>query len=307
MFNNYSEIGEAVTTGIKGTLVVAAAEESDLLKALATAGEHYLEKVILVGDPHTINTISENDGIDISQMEIVAVSDQAAACEKAVALVRQGQADFIMKGLVDTSIFLKAVINKADGLMIGRLLSSIMMVKIATYHKFLILSDGGMIIEPDLEKKKGIIHNAVEFSRLLGIQPVKVGCLAAKEKVNPKMPATVDAAALKQLSLDKYFGDDVIVEGPIAMDLLVSKKAALVKGYVSEVAGDVDVIVMPNIETGNAIIKVMTHLGNAQLGGIVMGACVPIILTSRSDSYENKLNSIILGAFLSQKMGNCQK
>ena len=128
-----------------------------------------------------------------------------------------------------------------------------------------------------------------------------------KKKVNPKMPATVDGAALKQLGQEHYFGADVMVEGPIAMDLLVSKKAAQVKGYVSEVAGDVDVIVMPNIETGNAIIKVMTHLGNAQLGGIVMGACVPIILTSRSDSYENKLNSIILGAFLSQKMGNCQK
>nr|WP_320025925.1 phosphate acyltransferase [uncultured Acetobacterium sp.] len=307
MFDNFSDIGESVKCGKKGTLVVAAAEESDLLKALSTANKLYLEKVILVGNPKKITDLSERENIDISQMEIIDVSDMTAACEKAVALVRLGQADFIMKGLVDTSIFLKAVINKTDGLMVGRLLSSIMMVRITSYHKFLILSDGGMIIEPDLEKKKGIIHNAVEFSRLLEIQPIKVGCLAAKEKVNPKMPATVDAAALKQLSLDKYFGDDVIVEGPIAMDLLVSKKAALVKGYVSEVAGDVDVIVMPNIETGNAIIKVMTHLGNAQLGGIVMGACVPIILTSRSDSYENKLNSIILGAFLTQRMGNCQQ
>jgi phosphate butyryltransferase len=307
MFDNFSDIGESVKCGEKGTLVVAAAEESDLLKALSTANQLYLNKVILVGNQKKIADISLVEKIDIRQMEIIDVLDVTIACEKAVSLVRQGQADYIMKGLVDTSIFLKAVINKTDGLMVGRLLSSIMMARIATYHKFLILSDGGMIIEPDLEKKKGIINNAVEFSRLLGIQPVKVGCLAAKEKVNPKMPATVDAAALKQLSLDQYFGDDVMVEGPIAMDLLVSKKAALVKGYVSDVAGDVDVIVMPNIETGNAIIKVMTHLGNAQLGGIVMGACVPIILTSRSDSYENKLNSIILGAFLSQKMGNCQK
>jgi phosphate butyryltransferase len=240
-------------------------------------------------------------------MTIIDCDDLATACEQAVALVRQGQADFIMKGLVDTSIFLKAVIHKTNGLLIGRLLSSIMMVRMASYHKFLILSDGGMIIDPDLEKKKGVISNAVDFSRLLGLNPIKVGCLAAKEKVNPKMPATVDGAALKQLGEANYFGQDVLVEGPIAMDLLISKTAARIKGYESAVAGDVDVIVMPNIETGNAVMKVMTHLGQAQLGGIVMGACVPIILTSRSDSFENKLNSIILGAFLAQRMDNCHQ
>ncbi|WP_373482339.1 phosphate acyltransferase [Acetobacterium sp.] len=307
MFDNFNDIGESVKGGKKGTLVVAAAAEGDLLKALSTANEVYLDRVILVGSRAKIETISISESVNISKMEIIDVADMAAACEKAVALVRQGQADFIMKGLVDTAIFLKAVINKADGLMVGHLLSSIMMVRIATYHKFLILSDGGMIIDPDLEKKQGIITNAVEFSRLLGISPIKVGCLAAKEKVNPKMPATVDGAALKQLSQNHFWGSDVLVEGPIAMDLLISKKAAQVKGFVSEVAGDADVIIMPNIETGNAIIKVMTHLGHAQLGGIVMGACVPIILTSRSDSYENKLNSIILGAFLTQNRDNCHQ
>ncbi|PKM61849.1 MAG: phosphate butyryltransferase [Firmicutes bacterium HGW-Firmicutes-4] len=307
MFDNFNDIGKAVSGGKKRTLAVAAAAEGDLLKALSTANELYLDRVILVGDRTKISAISRDLDIDVRKMEILDVPDMMMACETAVSLVRQGQADFIMKGLVDTAIFLKAVINKTDGLMVGRLLSSIMMVRIASYHKFLILSDGGMIIAPDLEKKQGIIANAVDFSRLLGISPIKIGCLAAKEKVNPKMPATVDAAALKQLSQDHVWGSDVLVEGPIAMDLLISKKAAQVKGYVSEVAGDADVIIMPNIETGNAIIKVMTHLGHAQLGGIVMGACVPIILTSRSDSYENKLNSIILGAFLTQNRDNCHQ
>lgn len=307
MFDNFNDIGQSVKAGAKNTLVVAAAEEADLLNALAAANELYLNRVILVGNQEKIKQLSLDQKIDISKMEIIDVPDQASACQRAVALVSEGKADFIMKGLVDTSIFLKAVISKTDGLMVGRLLSSIMMVRISSYHKFIILSDGGMIIDPDLEKKKGIISNAVDFSRLLGISPIKVGCLAAKEKVNPKMPATVDGAALKALSQDHYFGEDVVVEGPIAMDLLISKKAADIKGYQSCVAGDVDVIVMPNIETGNAIIKVMTHLGNAQLGGIVMGACVPIILTSRSDSYENKLNSIILGAFLTQEMDDCHQ
>ncbi|AWW25670.1 phosphate acyltransferase [Acetobacterium carbinolicum] len=307
MFDNFNDIGESVKLGVKNTLVIAAAEEGELLKALSTANELYLNRVILVGNQKMIEEISINERIDVKNMEIIDVPDRVTACEKSVALVRQGQADFIMKGLVDTSIFLKAVISKTGGLTTGRLLSSIMMIRISSYHKFLVLSDGGMIIAPDLNKKKGIITNAVDFSRLLGMQHIKVGCLAAKEKINPKMPATVDGAALKELSLHHYFGEDVLVEGPIAMDLLISKKAAQIKGYVSEVAGDVDVIVMPDIETGNAIIKVMTHLGNAQLGGIVMGACAPIILTSRSDSYENKLNSIILGAFLTQEMDDCHQ
>ncbi len=307
MYNNFEEIGLAVQGGPKGTLVVAAAAESELLRALAAADGLYLEHIILVGSRSRIETISAEKKIDLSTMTIIDCDDLATACEQAVALVRQGQADFIMKGLVDTAIFLKAVIAKTDGLLIGRLLSSIMMVRMASYHKFLILSDGGMIIAPDLEKKKGIITNAVDFSRLLGLNPIKIGCLAAKEKVNPKMPATVDGAALKELAAANYFGDDVLLEGPIAMDLLISEKAARIKGFKSAVAGDADVIVMPNIETGNAVIKVMTHLGHAELGGIVMGACVPIVLMSRSDSFENKLNSIILGAFLAQRMDNCHQ
>lgn len=305
MFNNFDEVAKSVGSGCKVRLVVAAAAEGELLKALAAAQEVYLSQVILVGNLQKIQAICDCEKIELKNMQIIDCENSADACEKAVAVVRQGEADFIMKGLVDTSIFLKSVINKSNGLMIGQLLSSVMMVKIDTYHKFLILSDGGMIIDPDLEKKKGIIKNAVAFARLMGIRPVKVGCLAAKEKVNPKMPATVDASELKALSEKQYFGQDVIVEGPIAMDLLISKKAAQVKGYESEVAGDADVIIMPNIETGNAIIKVMTHLGNADLGGVVMGACVPIILTSRSDSYKNKLNSIILGAYLTQHMSDC--
>ncbi|MBC3889684.1 phosphate butyryltransferase [Acetobacterium paludosum] len=307
MIDNFSDITNSVKLGSKPTLVVALAAEAELLKALSTAKGRYLIKIILVGSQEEILKISADKKIDLSDMQIIDIVDLVTACDKAVSLVHQGEADFIMKGLVDTSIFLKAVINKTNGLTIGRLLSSIMIMKLKTYHKFLMISDGGIIIDPDLEKKKGIIENVVVLAKLLGIQPVKIGCLAAKEKVNPKMPATVDAAALKELSEKHYFGENVIVEGPIAMDLMVSKKAAQIKGYVSEVAGDVDVILAPNIETGNAILKVMTHLGNAESAGVVMGACVPIILTSRSDSYENKLNSITLGIYLTQHMGDCHE
>jgi len=301
MIKNFKDLAQWSNVGTMPTLVVAAAAEIDILKAVSLAKKNQLIKVILIGSHQDIMEISVKEKIELNDIQILNIEDVGAACEKAVAMVREGQADFIMKGLVDTSIFLKAIISKSQGLMAGGLLSSVMVIRISTYHKFLILSDGGMIISPDLEKKKGIIKNAVDLAKILEIHPIKVACLAAKEKVNPKMQATVDAQALKELGETGYFGKDVMVDGPMAMDLVVSKKAARVKGYVSEVAGDADIILAPEIETGNAIIKIMTHLGNAQLAGVVMGASVPIVLTSRSDSFENKLNSIALGAYIATK------
>lgn len=298
MIRNFEDLTRVKNVGLSPRLVVAAAAEVDTLKAVSDANKKYLIRAILIGSQHDILKISLTEKIDLTNTEIIDIEDPVIACEKAVAMVREGQSDFIMKGLVDTNIFLKAVISKTHGLMSGRLLSSVMVLKISTYHKFFILSDGGMIISPDLEKKKVIIENALDLARILGIQPIKVACLAAKEKVNPKMQATVDAQSLKELWKTGYFGKDVIVDGPMAMDLVISKKSAQVKGYVSEVAGDADIVLAPNIETGNAIAKIMTYLGNAQLAGIVMGAAVPIVLTSRSDSYQNKLNSIALGAYI---------
>lgn len=298
MIRNFEDLTQVKNVGLSPRLVVAAAAEAETLKAVSDAKKKHLIRAILIGSQHDILKISLTEKIDLTSTEIIDIEDPVIACEKAVAMVREGQSDFIMKGLVDTNIFLKAVICKTHGLMSGRLLSSVMVLKISTYHKFFILSDGGMIISPDLEKKKGIIENALDLARILGIQPIKVACLAAKEKVNPKMQATVDAQSLKELWKTGYFGKDVIVDGPMAMDLVISKKSAEVKGYVSDVAGDADIVLAPNIETGNAIAKIMTYLGNAQLAGVVMGATVPIVLTSRSDSYQNKLNSIALGAYI---------
>ncbi len=305
MYRDFNEIKKAVKKNKKPSLVIASPEEGEFLKAISKAKDEVLSQVILVGNQAKINQLMKENEIDYTNIRLIHADNLKASCEKAVELVRQGEADFIMKGLVDTSIFLKAIINKEKGLMVGRLLSSIMIQKIPTYHKFFMVTDGGMVIDPDLEKKKMIIENAVELARVLGISPIKVAALAAKEKVNTKMPATVDAADLKALSNQSFWGDDVIVDGPMAMDLIVSKEAADIKGYHSIVAGDADIIVVPNIETGNAIIKTMTYLGQSQVAGIIIGACVPIILTSRSDSKENKYNSIILGAFLVQHSGDC--
>jgi len=226
MIRNFEDLTCFMPVGLRPRLVVAVAAEIDILKAVSEANKKQLIRVILIGNKNDILKISAIKKIELATIEIIDIDDPVIACEKAVAMVRVDQADFIMKGLVDTAIFLKAIINKTDGLMSGRLLSSVMVFRISTYHKFLILSDGGMIISPDFEKKKGIIENAVDLARIMGINPIEVACLAAKEKVNSKMLATVDAQALKELGKTGYFGDDVIVDGPMAMDLVVSKKSA---------------------------------------------------------------------------------
>jgi len=175
-----------------------------------------------------------------------------------------------------------------------------MVYEVPTYHKLLLLTDGGMNLYPDLEKKEQILRNSADVSRALGNAEIKVACLAAKEKVNPKMPATVDADGLKQKGLAGEFGDDVVVEGPMALDLAISKRAAGIKGYKSPVAGEADILLVPNIEMGNGIGKAMTYFAKSQSAGIVMGASVPVVLTSRADSHEDKLHSIALGSVIAE-------
>jgi phosphate butyryltransferase len=302
---NFSDIEKLVENGQKPFLAIAVPEEAGLLKAVEKALKKSLSGAYLVGDDQKISALKKSLNLDLAGAEIIAVDSPQAACEMAVLLVNHGKADLVMKGLVDTSIFLKAIIHKEKGLMTGQLLSSVMVVELATYHKPLITSDGGMLIAPDLIQKQAILNNAIALARALDLSPIKVAVLAAKEKVNPKMPATLDASELKNLSDQGAFGEDVLVDGPMAMDLVLSKEAAQIKGFESEVAGDADILIFPEIETGNAVVKTMTSLAQARLAGVVMGACVPVIVTSRSESEDNKLNSINLGAYLVQRSGNC--
>ncbi len=301
MISNFKKFESNKEGKVAPKLVIAVAAEVNLLRAISVAQSKGSIQGILVGSHRKIVQIAIDEAIDINAMEIINCDNNELACVMAAEMIRDGKADFIMKGLVDTSIFLKAIINKQHGLMTGHLLSSVMVFEIETYHKLIILSDPGMTISPNAEQKKEILENTIELARLFKINPIKVGCLAAKEKVNPRMQATVDAQFLKELGKNGYFGDDVIVDGPMAMDLIISKEAAKVKGYISEVAGDADIIIAPNIETGNALMKSMTHLAKAKMAGLVMGANVPIVMGSRSDSFDNKLNSIILGAYIANK------
>jgi len=290
-------ISKAQTQNIM-RLAVVAAEEAEVLKAVHEAVEMGLVEGILFGEIPAMKKIAENLGISLNAFKVVKADSMEESAKLAVQYVREGKADFLMKGLVDTSIFLKAILDKEKGLRTGNLLSHVMVYEVPTYHKLLLLTDGGMNLAPDLDKKAQILNNSADVARALGNESIRVACLAAKEKVNPKMQATVDADALKQRGLAGDFGADVIVEGPMALDLAISAKSAKIKGYESPVAGEADILLVPTIEMGNGIGKAITYFAEGKLAGIVMGATAPVVLTSRADSHEDKLNSIALGSVI---------
>ncbi|WP_313370285.1 phosphate acyltransferase, partial [Sedimentibacter sp.] len=206
------------------------------------------------------------------------------------------------KGLIDTSIILKAVLDKEIGLRTGNVLSHAAVFSVDTYHKFFIVTDAAMSIAPSVEEKRQIIENTLTLSRALGAKLPKVAVICAKEKVNPKMTATLDAEELVQMQKDgKITG--CIIEGPYALDNAISKEAAEIKGIKGEAAGDADILLMPDIEAGNVLYKALTYLANAENAGIILGAKAPIVLTSRADSDKAKLNSIALSVLCSSFKG----
>lgn len=281
----------------KMTLAVAAAHEPEVLKAVVDAKEHGIISPILIGDKNKIENIAISKEINLDECTIINTPDLEESAMEAVKKVSCGEADFIMKGLVDTPTLLRAVLNKEEGLRTGNLLSHVMVYEIPNYHKLLFLTDGGMNIAPTLEEKKGILGNAIVAARaILDSDHIKISCLAANEKVSKKMQATVDGDKLKYLAQQGYFGDDIIVEGPIAFDLAISKNAAKIKGFKSPVAGESDIILVPTIEVGNGIGKALSYFANGKSAGIIMGAKVPVVLVSRADDAVTKLNSIALGS-----------
>ena len=282
----------------KVVLSVAAAHDEEVLLAIKSATEMNIITPILVGQEDKIRKISDEINFDLNGIKIIDKETIEECAEVAVKLVSSKEADFVMKGLLDTSVILKAVINKEWGLRTDSLLSHVMVYEADFYPKLLVTTDGGMNIAPNYEQKVKILKNAIKATEPLGLETIKVCALAAKEKVNPKMQATVDAKELEDACKNGEFGENVIVEGPLAFDLAVSKEACEVKGFKTEVGGDVDIILMPTIEVGNGIGKAFTYAAGAKSAGIIMGAKAPIVLVSRADTHESKLYSIAYGAIV---------
>src|SRR6056297_2784601 len=283
----------------KSRLIVVAAEEENVLEAVAKAHNDDLIEPILVGNEKLIREYIVKNGFKLGDVEIIPAETFEESAEIAIKMINEDRGDFLIKGLIDTSILLKAVLNKEWGLRTGKQLSHVMLYEVPAYHKLLMLTDGGMVTYPDTETKIQLIKNSYEAAKKLGYKEFKVACLAAKEKLNKKMQATVEAAEIK----DKYekgeFEEGIIVEGPIALDLAVSKEAAKIKKFESSVAGDADLLLVHNIEMGNGIGKSITYFGNGIGAGVVMGAKVPIVLVSRSDDFNAKYYSILFGSAIS--------
>ena len=300
VLTSFSQLEELVKgLGSPRRMAVAVAADEHTLDAAMAAHREGLVTPVLVGDKAGILSILSGMGESVPEQDIYDEPDEVAACEKAVALVREGKADFLMKGRVDTKVILKAVVNKEHGLGLGGVMSHVTIFEVPAYHKLFAPVDGGMVTYPTLEQKKGIIENTVAVLHKLGYECPKVGVLACVEKFNPKMPETVDADELKKMN-ERGEITGCIIDGPVSLDCATDKTIADFKGYESPIAGDVDIVLAPNIHAGNIMGKMLVGFAGAKMAGIIAGARCPIVLTSRGSSAEEKRMSIVLAAAASK-------
>lgn len=278
-------------------LVVPACADEHTLEAVVLAEREGVIAPIYIGNKRSTLEILEKLGGN-KENQIVDEQDPDKAAALAVSMVREGAADFLMKGNLNTANFLKPVLDKTNGLNTGRVLSHITMLEIPSYHKLLAITDAAMLVQPSIEQKKGIIQNAVDMMRTLGYEKPKVAILCAAEEVNAKQPETVEAEKLQKMAEEGAFGPCEVC-GPISFDIAMDKEAADYKGFLHPVAGDCDIIVVPNLVAGNALVKALRQFANAETAAAVMGAAAPIVLMSRATSAQNKFRAISLCAAIS--------
>jgi len=276
-------------------IAVAAAEDAHVLEAVKDAYDRGLVTPILVGDKEEILKIAKEINFEIKEEWIIDEKKPALSSKKAVELIKNKEASILMKGLVQTSDFLRAVLNKETGIKKNGVLSHIGIFETPYYHKLIAVTDAALNIAPTIHEKAEIIKNGVELFNKLNYELPKVAVIGAVEVVNPKMQATIDAAMLTVMNKRGQI-KNCIIDGPLALDNAVSKEAAMHKNIDSEVAGDCDLIMTPSIDVGNVLYKSMNFIGGAKVAAVLMGATVPIVLTSRADSKESKFFSIALAA-----------
>ena len=282
-----------------GKIAVAAAHDDAVIQAVVEARRQNIAQSVLVGDGEKIRAMLTAMGEDTAHYEIVDAADDVECAKKAVACVVEGCAGFLMKGLLGTATLMRAVLDKEVGLRTGRLISHVMLYE-PRGHKMMALTDGGMNTFPDLEKKAGILENAAMVMKALGYETINTACICGAEVVDPKIPSMVDAQALAEMT-ERWAPYNMNVYGPVGLDLAVSKEACHHKKYTAVGGGEADILLVPTYEVGNGIGKAMSLFGEAKNAGIIVGAKVPIVLVSRSDSAETKLASIALGAVVAAR------
>lgn len=279
---------------------VACCQDKEVLMAVEAARQQKIANAILVGDIEETRKIAENIKLDLNNYQLIDIKDLSQASHRAVELVSEGKADMVMKGIVDTSIILKAVLDKDIGLRTGNVLSHVAVFDIEGYDRLFFITDAAMNLSPNVNIKKQIIENACVVAHSLDIEEPKVAVICAKEKVDSKMQDTVDAKELEQMwEREEIRG--CIVGGPFALDNAVSIEAAKHKSIYHPIAGKADILLAPDIEAGNILYKSLVFFSKSKNAGVIVGAKAPIILTSRADNEETKLNSIALGVLMAAK------
>lgn len=295
MINSLKKFIDIAKEGPKKRLVVAAAEDEHVLGAVKDAISNDIIIPIFVGNRSKIEVIAQKIDFNITNIEIIEDENPARSAQIAVKYIKDGNAEILMKGLVGTADFLRAILHKDNGLRKGELLSHLGFFEVPAYPKLIALTDAAQNVFPDFNEKVSILKNSLDMFKHLGYECPKIACLAAIEGINPKMPATIDSAALTQMNRRGQI-KGCLIDGPLAFDNAVSKLSAEHKGIISEVAGDADLLFAPNIEVANVLYKAFTYFANATVAAIILGASVPVVLTSRSDSDKSKLMSIALAA-----------
>lgn len=296
MLRDFTSLIEKVETYGPTKISVAQADDEDVILAIKEATERKIIKPYLFGEKQAIEKQVKKVGLSMKDIEIIDTNGQDVANDS-VKLVSSGQADVLMKGMISTSSFLRSVVNKEFGLRTGRLLSHVAALEVASLEKVIFATDGGMNIEPSLEDKVDILKNGIDSLKSLGYKDIHVAILSASEAVAENMPSTVDAAIICKMA-DRGQITGAIVDGPLALDNILDKEAAISKGINSPVAGNADLILVPNIETGNVLGKSATFLAKGHMAGIIAGAQAPIVLSSRADSKFSKLSSIALACLM---------
>lgn len=299
MIKNFDEVLSLAQSQRKKKVAVAVAQDKPVLEAIKDAKEIGLADAVLVGDKDKIAAVAKEIEMDLSGFEIIHEADPSKAALKAVELVSTGKADMVMKGLVDTANFLRAVLNKEIGLRTGKLMSHVAVFEVPGIDRLLFLTDAAFNMYPELKDKVDIVSNAVTVAKAVGIDTPKVAPVCAVEVVNPAMQATIDASILTKMN-DRGQIKGCIIDGPLALDNALNEEAAKHKGITGPVAGKADILLMPNIESGNIMYKTLSYTTNSKSGALLVGTSAPVVLTSRNDSHETKMNAIALAALVAE-------
>lgn len=295
-FKNFDELIKKIQSRSSlAKVAVAAANDEHTLEAVFKATKDNIVEPVLIGNKAQIQEILVKLNVQFEEDKIIHTESDAEAAEKAVELINEGRAAFIMKGKLQTADLLKAVVNKEKGLRTGKVMSHVAILQVPAYHKLIAITDGGMMMYPNADEKKQIIENAVDVFLAMGYENPKVAVLAAVETVNPKMPEAVDGDILKKMNLSGEI-KNCTIEGPISFDLTMSKDSAEIKGYSSPVTGEADILIAPDITAGNILSKALIELADSKMAGMIVGAKVPIVLTSRGATSEEKYLSLVLSA-----------